>query len=285
MFVMAKRVAKRSKMEPGEERLFAYLGDPLLSGEELQQLRAQIGSAQLSDALWSFGRQLFAEELHRACQSRLPDYALLQISGQDAAVTHPRVKAHLDECERCSQALEDLLPAARTAPALEPSPSAPPIWERVAAAGERVLRLFTEVRIQMQRGQAAFGELPSPLAPARIALPAMRGARGKPGEAQTRAQMLPLVSAEHDLAINLMIGPVSDGRASLTVQITRSSAGQPLAGVRVALRDEARRLLASERTQADGRTTFSHIGSGRYLIEVKQAGNAWELPLTFTWQD
>jgi hypothetical protein len=294
MLVMAKRVAKRTKTnraESAEERLFAYLGDPALSDEELGRLRGQIEPAQLSGALWSMGKQLFAEELHHACQARLPEYVRLEASGQDAEVMYPRVKAHLAECERCSKAYDALAQAASmplapvpSSVTRAPSPDEPSIWERVTA-GKGVLRLFTEIRIRVRRGLASFGELPSPLAPAHIALPAMRGARDKPDGAETRAHVLPLVSAEHDIAISLTIGPVSDGRASLTVQVMRSSSGQPLAGVRVALRDEARRLLASERTQADGRTTFSHIGSGRYMIEVKQAGSAWELPLAFTWQD
>lgn len=288
---MDKRVAKRAKSRQAEsesanasaeDRLFAYLGDPALSDEELGRLRAQIEPTRLSDALWAMGQQLFAEELHQVCLARLPEYVRLDASGQDAGAVHPRVKAHLAECERCAKVYRDLVQETSTPRA--PAPDELPIWERVTA-GEVALRLFTEIRILVQRGLAAFGELPSPLAPARIALPAMRGARDRPDGVEMQAHVLPLVSSEHDIAISLTIGPVSGDRASLTVQVMRHSSGQPLAGVRVALRDEARRLLVSERTQTDGRTTFSHIGSGRYMIEVKQVGKAWELPLAFTWQD
>jgi hypothetical protein len=293
---MTKRGIKSAKTGQAEERLLAYLGVGVrghaLSEEEAKQLRAGIQTAELSDALWSLGARLFAEDLHHACQARLPDYVRLEASGRDAGAAYPRVLQHLAECVRCAEARDALLQTASATPsgarlplARATAPSEPGVWERVAAAREGALRLFTEIGVTVRRGLASFNELPNPLSPAIVALPAMRGARNKFSDAGTRVQVLPLVSPDHDVAISLTIGPVSDDHASLIVQVMRSAVEQPLAGVRVTLRDEARRLLASERTQADGRTVFPRIGPGRYVVEVKQADHIWEVPVAFTWQD
>jgi hypothetical protein len=54
--------------------------------------------------------------------------------------------------------------------------------------------------------------------------------------------------------------------------------------VRVTIRDQQGSILVSEKTNADGRVTFPRLGSGNYVIEVRHAGKAWELPIAFTWQ-
>ena len=277
------------------DRLLRYLSQP-----ELADAEAQWGSEALADNLWKLGEAVFPEALCRACEMVLPDYVYLQVMGKDADSTYPRVRLHLDRCARCAEAHAELarMSAAAYADQLPVAPFSPrfdlaflssstqqadaiQLWQEIELLGKRVARLFAEIQVSVRAGMASFGRLPAPLAPAWITLPAMRDVTPVP---EQQAQILPLAAPEHDLSIGLTVGPVAGDQASLSIQITRLSSQQPLARVRVTIRDPLRRILVSEKTRADGRVTFPRVGSGSYVIEVIHAGKALELPMTFTWQ-
>lgn len=264
------------------DRLLRDLSQSQLSAEEEQWLQEQLRSEGLRDGLWALGAAVFSEKLHQACEALLPDYVHLEALGQDAAAEYPRVKAHLDHCARCMKAYEELYAMVSVAYA-DDALDWSLVWETVAAEGRQVVaRLFTEIRVLVAQGMASFGELPAPLAPAWATVPITRG---EADSSQKRAQTLPLNSPEHDLSIGLTIGPISDDLASLAVQVTRASSKQPLDRVRVTVLDqEERRILLSSLTHK-GQVTFSRLRSGAYVIEIRHAGKALELPMTFTWQE
>jgi len=284
------------------ERLLHDLKQPELSAEERQWLVVVFNSPALEGGLGALGIALFPEQLHQACEAVLPHYARLAALGEDAASRYPHLKRHLDACSRCAQTYAELyrmmsatyadeVPAAPSPPQFDLSFLRPPrampaadwsqVWESVAEVGGQAARLFTEIRVLVTRELASFATPPGPLAPVWVTVPATRGERGV---AEIRAQVLPLASPEHDLAIARTVGPVSGNQASLSVQVSQSSSQQPMNRVRVTLRDRERHILTSELTPPDGQVTFSHVGPGSYLIEVRHAGKSWELPMTFTWQ-
>jgi hypothetical protein len=248
------------------------------------------------------GSTLFAEQFHRACEVILADYAQLAAQGDDAASRYPQVKRHLDECPRCAQAYADLYQMISAADADEPAaaPSYPKfdlsflrppheaslpdwtrVWQPVAQLGDQVSRLLTEIQVLVTQEVASFASLPGPLAPAWVAAPA---ARDKTGQPERQGQVLPIVSPEHDLALALTVGPVAGHDALLSLQVTQPSSGQPLNRIRVTLRDPERHILAAELTNLDGQVTFSRVGSGSYVIEIRHGGKSLELPITFKWQ-
>jgi hypothetical protein len=156
----------------------------------------------------------------------------------------------------------------------------PSIWQSISSAGQQVSRLFTEVRIHVDRKVASFGPLPSLLIPAEAPLPATRN-KAKSFEAKPPTPTLPLPSPEHDLAINLKVGPVSGDKATLSVQARQISSQQPLNRVRVTLKNTNNQALESNLTPEDGTVTFQNIEPASYLVEVRYRGQVWELPITF----
>jgi hypothetical protein len=93
--------------------------------------------------------------------------------------------------------------------------------------------------------------------------------------------LLSVPTNEADVVLGLIIGPVAQQDTTLGVQVTTASDGQPLERVRVTVRDQERRLLASELTAETGRVFFDHIGPGSYLIQIRYQERIWELPLAF----
>ena len=65
------------------------------------------------------------------------------------------------------------------------------------------------------------------------------------------------------------------------LRIAEASTEQPLSRIRITLRDKDHKLLISELTDEDGYVTFSRIGVGACLVEVKYSGIVFELPMAF----
>ena len=152
------------------------------------------------------------------------------------------------------------------------------IWEATKAAGQQILRLFTEIPVIIGRETASFGRLVDPLASVEIVSPSVRG---REGEAQKLGQTLPLTSDELGLSLNLKIGPSSNDTATLSVQVFELSSQQPVRRARVSFRNIESDALESDITREDGTVTFQDIEIGRYMIEVRYLDKSLELPITF----
>lgn len=280
-------------------RLLQSLKNPDSSAKEENWVREQLNSAALQDALWALGRAVFLEQSCRVCAAVLAHHVHLKVVGDDADAEYPQVRKHLDFCPSCSAAYEELyqmvsavyaaeVPVACSYPDFDlsflPEPvrasglDTPRIWEDIISAGQQVSRLSSVIRVVIYREMACFGQLFSPLSPTWVALPVTRD--GAPATKEA-AQALPVPCPEHDLSLSLMVGPVSDERATLSVQVATISSQQLLSRVRVTLLDEKHRVLASEMTRGDGRVIFRNMGTGSYSVEIKHRDKTWELPLAF----
>jgi hypothetical protein len=225
-----------------------------------------------------------------ACQGRLYAYIETELDSLDAAARFSAIASHLAICPDCLEEYEELRTLFlmdRRGEMVEP-PSTPifdlsflsqkhgfrSIWH---SAGRGVSRLISGITIRIGREIASFDQLPTIFTPQLINMPAMR--RDK-RSFWNEAQKLSLVTGQDDLAISLLIGPVSDTEASLSVLTSQTSTGQTIDRARITIRDNRRQILLSELTRESGLVTFPHIESGEYLLEVKYHGRIWELPVT-----
>lgn len=230
------------------------------------------------------------------CGSRLHAYVEAELDGQDMGHELPLLKAHLERCPDCSveyQILRESLLMLREGTLPEPSPYpvfdtsflqarepsvAPrPIW-LTEAVEQEVRRLFTEISITIGRTAASFGQLAAPLTPQPVPVGAMREERRPEGE--EALQLLELPDPEANLAIELTVGPVTADKAAVSVEIGQMSPEQPIPRARVTLYDAEHQLLASTLSGDDGTAAFDDMDAGRYFIEIKHAGQVWELPVS-----
>lgn len=163
----------------------------------------------------------------------------------------------------------------KTSPQESPFPGKA-IWRTIETAGQQVVRLFTEVRVLMAGTGASFDRLPDLLTPTVNPLPA---GRAQPPTAVTHT--LPLPSPEHNLALNLKIGPVAGDKATLSIQVKQFSSQQPVSRARVTLQSSLGQTLESDLTLEDGTVTFQYIEPGSYLVQIKLGDQVLELPITF----
>jgi hypothetical protein len=277
-------------------QIMEYLNKDKLSIEEEQWLVAQLRTQEAGVS--RLGTTLFPERLCQACESLLPDFVHLEVSGGDAPARYPLVAEHLEQCANCTAVYTDLtemvtlayaddVPVQAHSPQLDLSfltksdlghKTAPSIWQHLSQAGQQVYQLFTQIRVQIAQEAASFGQLPQPLQPAWIATPTRRDNEPKQG------QVLPLPSDGHDLSFHLIVGPVAGKQATLSIEVKRVSANQPLSRLRITMKDDERHLLASELTDDVGRVTFPRLAAGHYFLEIKYQDRIWELPMNFTWQ-
>jgi hypothetical protein len=79
--------------------------------------------------------------------------------------------------------------------------------------------------------------------------------------------------------VHLAIGPIVVEHATLLLKFVDQATAKPLANLQVTLRNGERQLLAGSMTGEDGSILFEHLSYGRYLIQVRQNQQVWEIPL------
>ncbi len=228
-------------------------------------------------------------------QNDLYVYIDLELDGLDAASRFPVLKEYLDDYETFREIyteLKALLSLERQGKLVQPpagpnidfsylAPSQPSDWpwrRLLDTAGDLRARLVTEIEIVVDKLGASFGSLPEALTPQTVRLAATRN---NPTEVEKSAQSLALPTLEGDLSFRLKIGPVSEGKTTLSTLILQTSTQQPLKSARITLRDKDRRMLESNRTQGNQEVVFRDIEAGSYFVEIKCQGQVWELPLIF----
>jgi hypothetical protein len=67
--------------------------------------------------------------------------------------------------------------------------------------------------------------------------------------------------------------------AAVMVKLLALPSEQPLAAVRVTLRNAQHQLLMGLVTGPDGSAVFEQLPLGRYFVQVRYEQNTWEIPL------
>ena len=215
--------------------------------------------------------------------------AELEIVGQAPGKQLPDVAAHLDECPDCAGRYAELLAALQAemsgeVPSVAPghpfdlgflSASRPDLWAEVKDA---FYRLAAEIPIVVERTVAAFGPLPSPLAPCRVTIAA--GAARSIVEMKGEIESLRIPDESVNLVFTLTPGPVEADEAGVTLvlRVEDLQSGEPSGQVRVNLCDSKDQLLQSKTTKADGRVVFRDL-VGDYVLRCKHAGRTWDFPV------
>ena len=215
--------------------------------------------------------------------------AELEMAGQAPEKQLPDVAAHLEECPDCASRYAELLAALRAevsgeVPSVVSShpfdlrflpASEPDLWAEVQGA---FYRLAAEIPIVVERTVAAFGPLPSPLAPCRVtvAAGAARGVVDIKGEIESLRIPDELVN----LAFVLTPGPVEAEEAGVTLvlRVEDLQSGGPVGQIRINLCDSKNQILQSKTTSADGRVVFSGL-VGDYVLRCKHLGRTWDFPV------
>jgi hypothetical protein len=218
-------------------------------------------------------------------EETLARYAELEMAGQEPDKQLPEVGAHLDECPDCAGRYAELLSMLQAEARGEVSATllghsfdlrflSPP-WVEVK---ETFCRLMAEIPLVVQRAMAAFGPLPSALAPCRVSV---SGALARDtAEAATEIETLQIPDESADLLFTLMPGPVDEHEKGVTLvlKLETLQAGEPLGQVRVNLCDAQGQLLQSKVTTADGQVVFRGLVEN-YILRCQYAGRTWDLPL------
>jgi len=237
-------------------------------------------------------------------------YVEAEAEGKQAAVLYPEVKSALDKHHSFEELYQDakrsllrerrgVLQRAPVRPRFDFSylrrskreqnkrfdealPKGHALWQVVERAGKQVTQLFTELHIVLGRQVALFDNLPAPLVSEWKALPLATRTDDEYG----RVPLLSLPSHEHDMSLRLTVMPPKgeEPNATLTVEVTEISSGQPKARCRVTIRDRQYRMLESYMTGAEGRVDFVHISPGNYVLDVKHRGRVLQLPIAISWQ-
>jgi hypothetical protein len=231
---------------------------------------------------------IFTTRTHLS-EEALARYAELEIAGQAPDEQLPAVGVHLSECPDCASRYAELLAMLQAEVSGEvPSvlPSRPfdlpflstpglDLWVEVK---DTFYRLAAEIPIVIQRAVAAFGPLPTALAPCRVTVAA--GAARDVVEMTTEIESLRLPDESANLVFILTPGPVDADETgiALVLKVEDLQSGEPLGQVRVNLCDSQDRLLQSKTTTADGRVIFRGL-AGDYVLRCKHAGRTWGFPL------
>jgi hypothetical protein len=222
----------------------------------------------------------------------LARYAEFEITGQEPDKQLPEVGAHLGECPDCAGRYAELLALLRaevegevlTMPSSRPfdlqflSAPGPDLWVEVE---ETFYRLVAEIPIVIQQAVAAFGPLPTALAPCRVTV-AAEAARDVV-EMTTEIESLRIPDESANLVFILTPGPVEADEKGITLvlRVEGLQSGEPLGQVRVSLCDSQAQLLQSKTTTADGRVVFRSL-VGDYTLRCKHAGQTWDFPVRLT---
>ena len=238
---------------------------------------------------------IFDVDLNKApacitCEQKLSYYIDSELAGEDVAKLFPEVYTHLQTCTSCAELHQDMLILIGMEEAgtlLEPDQqleidlsflkktTTNRLWEKVETAGQQVLELVSRIPIFLQGTQARFGQLASPLSSPQMApVPATRAEEG-----QVVHQMLEISSNETDLSFQLELGYASENGVTVGVSLHDRNTQKPLQRVRTTLRDEKKRIIASELTDNEGHVAFTELPVGQYILEVKYQGDKWRLPI------
>lgn len=148
----------------------------------------------------------------------------------------------------------------------------PPLWQQ--SLTKHIWSLFTELEVRLQATRASFGPLPAPLTPSPAGAAVFRS---DSGGSQPAVLVLPAPDAQ--LSVHLAVGPMIAGNAVVMVKLLAMPSEQPLADVRVTLRNALRQLLMGVMTRQDGTALFEQLPLGRYFIQVRYEEHVWEMPL------
>jgi len=151
----------------------------------------------------------------------------------------------------------------------------PDLWVEVK---ETFYRLAAEIPIVARRAMAAFGPLPTPLAPCRVTVAA--GMARDVLETTAEIESLRIPDELANLAFTLTPGPVDadEKGVTLVLKVEHLQSGEPVGQVRVNLCDFQAQLLHSKTTTADGRVVFRGL-VGDYVLRCKHAGRTWDFPV------
>lgn len=244
---------------------------------------------------WIIRSVMSAQEEEKGCdafEQQIPAYVECELDGLDARTEFPALAEHLALCPDCFQVYMDLrdileldqkgeLPSPTKAVQYDLSflPAPDNREARLWAPAANAWRFLTELRIVFAGTLGQFHNLPIS---AHLEWATVDATRSTDDATQEREQILTLPSPDQDITLQLIVGPrQQNGQGHFGLRVVEDATGHFLPRVRITLRDEENRLLASKRTPDSGRVDFGDLGPGAYLIEVKREETVWQLPLTF----
>jgi hypothetical protein len=230
------------------------------------------------------------------CQDKLGAYVETQLAGEDTATRYADVKRHLRTCSDCRTHYQLLreLQQDDTAAAPGRSPAAPTFdfdeWYRqqVAASPWRQLsqgvrQLATEIVVLVEKATVSFGSLVPPLLSVQLVpVSVARGgiSAGEQAPTEETEEVLELPDAEANSVISVRMGPVSNMKSTLIVEVSAITPPRPIAQARVTLRDAAGEMLEVTATDENGRGIFRSLEVDKYEVHVEHDGHDWSFRVT-----
>lgn len=237
------------------------------------------------------------------CQTQLADYVRRQLnSAMNKAINKTTTAAdlavarHIESCPTCQAryfteyraqglakplaVLQQVGQRAGVARALDQivGASPPNWWQQVTAT---LQQLAIEITVHVQEATATFVDLPSALAPQRVAALTFRTQSLPEGRGAGTIELLTLPAPSADLQIKVSAGAVVNHKSTLILQLVTMT-DQPIVQVRTTLRDHQERLLEQSASDSDGLVSFGELEPGNYSVQIKHGGQTWLFSVVLT---
>lgn len=147
----------------------------------------------------------------------------------------------------------------------------PTWWEKLT---EKVQQFTSTITVEVTAQLAMFNDLPATLQVAPVSGDSFRAVVG-----HSNNQVLVLPTTDANVSIQLVVGPVVEQRAAITIKLHDTPTNAPCANMSVRLYDDKRQLLSILTTSGDGDAVFRDVVMGRYIVQVRLQESQWEVPL------
>lgn len=154
-------------------------------------------------------------------------------------------------------------------------------WHQVEAVGEQVSRFINTLQVHIRSEMATFTGLPATFNTTRPATAVTRS-QHKDDDRPDPVKIVSLTAPSEIFSLRLIIGPTSEGKTTLSIQVMDNLLQQPLPRVRVSILNDQKQLIEGDMTREDGIVTFHTIEPDTYFVSIGYRDEKLELPITFT---
>ncbi len=154
-------------------------------------------------------------------------------------------------------------------------------WHQAEAVGEQISRFINTLQVHMRSEMATFTGLPAAFNTTLPATAATRSQR-KDDDKLDPVKIVPLTAPSGAFSLRLIVGPTSDRKTTLSIQVMDNLLQQPLPRVRVSILNHQKQLIEGDMTREDGIVTFHTIEPDTYFVNIWYRDEKLELPITFT---
>lgn len=216
------------------------------------------------------------------CRVHMSSYYELQQGNVDYLHNSATIQHHLATCPYCAYeyaVLNDTMVWAEQEwdEALELRPDIPlpflsesKLW--ILQSVDSIRRLAEAIVIQIREQSALFDESSAQWVQQQTVLPVTRA------EADESLQLLHLPDIDAGINVQISIGPAKKRAATLLLSVYEEN-GKPIEALRIILRDSDLDPVMGTETDSEGSAIFSDLAVGRYLFELRNQDQRWEIPI------